>query len=116
MKGGERGIGTGTVRGKLGRKDGDGDGDGDGVKDCSKPLVLRIMNINVILFNANYLGQTTNTPRYTLIKDSVMKTVKDKQLQKSRQVHSVFVLHEPWEWYDKCNRRERNQGMLMLRW
>ena len=46
--------------------------------------------------------------RYTNRK--ISKSYEDKEDIKKGQVKEKRVLNEPWEWYDKCARRERNKG------
>ncbi|XP_046852048.1 protein DD3-3-like [Xenia sp. Carnegie-2017] len=54
-------------------------------------------------------GRQTNTPPYN------KRTFHSRSSKNSRmQADSLYNrgLHEPWEWYDKCNRRQRNYGLF----
>ena len=55
-------------------------------------------------------GQNTQTQQYNKPQPN-----EDKQKYLNRKKDNVKdqkVLHESWEWYDSCNRRDRNKGKL----
>lgn len=54
----------------------------------------------VVTTTQNYNGPQTET-----------ENLAQKEGRKNAQVQRTSGLNEPWEWYDKCYTRERNQGM-----
>ena len=64
-------------------------------------------------FNAHSMrnGGTTATPLYGK-RAYPSRSVKDSTLN-SHARSFVYGLHEPWEWYDKCAKRERNKGLFL---
>lgn len=55
-------------------------------------------------------GINTNTPKFTAAKKKDTETQAQYEQRKTGNMDSSRGLHESWEWYDKCNRRERNKG------
>ena len=54
-------------------------------------------------------GINTNTPKFTATKNDA-ETKAQYLNRKARNMDPNRGLHESWEWYDKCKRRERNKG------
>lgn len=79
------------------------------------------MNSNIVLqFKCQPVPQTvdddtlrnginTNTPKFIAAKKKD-ETSQDYSSRKDKDKDINRGLHESWEWYDKCRRRERNQG------
>ena len=55
------------------------------------------------------IGATTQKPKYGRMKKLKKYSTKTKNVKKQAG-NSGRVLNEPWEWYDKCARRDRNKG------
>lgn len=55
------------------------------------------------------LGRTEGTIRYTAVN---INSKRQKNDQKTRQARLDHGMHEPWEWHDKCRKRQRNKGMF----
>ena len=55
-------------------------------------------------------GLSRNTQDYKATNKKSDETQNDYEGRKGRDVKSDRGLHESWEWYDKCRRRERNKG------
>ena len=54
-------------------------------------------------------GINTNTPNFKASNNKQESSASYKQRKKGN-VDVNRGMHESWEWYDKCRRRERNQG------
>ena len=54
-------------------------------------------------------GMNTNTPKFTASKKAD-ETLQQYNARKNGDKDKNRGMHESWEWYDKCRRRERNQG------
>lgn len=54
-------------------------------------------------------GINTNTPNFKASNNKQESLVGYRQ-RKAGNVDVNRGMHESWEWYDKCRRRERNQG------
>ena len=54
-------------------------------------------------------GINTNTPKFTASKKAD-ETENEYKARKAKDMDQNRGMHESWEWYDKCRRRERNQG------
>lgn len=79
------------------------------------------MNSNIVLqFKCQPVPQTvdddtlrnginTNTPKFIAAKKKD-ETSQEYSSRKDKDKDINRGLHESWEWYDKCRRRERNQG------
>ena len=80
--------------------------------------VMKIDNANI--FSISQVDDDTiRNGRITLTQDyGRIQNLNENQQQansrKSNNVRSDRVLHETWEWYDKCYNRERNRGMFTL--
>ena len=57
-------------------------------------------------------GKVETTIRYTNRGSYSSKSAKDNV--KSNDADLKYGMHEPWEAYDKCRKRERNKGWLFL--
>lgn len=55
-------------------------------------------------------GINTNTPKFTATKKKDAEKRSEYQSRKNGDNDNNRGLHESWEWYDKCRRRERNGG------
>lgn len=55
-------------------------------------------------------GQKTDRQNYNR-PQSVTESKQTTQNRKNNAVQQEEVIHEPWEWYDKCFVRERNKGI-----
>lgn len=56
-------------------------------------------------------GIKTNTPNFRA-SDNDKETFQQYNRRKAGDVDVKRGMHESWEWYDKCRRRERNQGLF----
>lgn len=56
-------------------------------------------------------GMNTNTPKFTASKKAD-ETLQQYNARKNGDKDKNRGMHESWEWYDKCRRRERNQGLF----
>lgn len=56
-------------------------------------------------------GINTNTPKFTTSKKAD-ETENEYKARKAKDMDQNRGMHESWEWYDKCRRRERNQGLF----
>ena len=65
---------------------------------------MRCLNIRSLPF----IGKTEDRPLYRR-KNYKDRASKEKALKEQNLLQRVY--NEPWEWYDKCNKRQRNQGM-----
>ena len=65
--------------------------------------------IKFILFISFCLGLTTATPNYN---ERTLDTRDAKNNAKRQDVNAdkKKAYQEPWEWYDKCSKRQRNKG------
>ena len=54
-------------------------------------------------------GINTNTPKFTASRKAD-ETENEYKARKTKDMDQNRGMHESWEWYDKCRRRERNQG------
>ena len=54
-------------------------------------------------------GINTNTPKFTASRKAD-ETENEYKARKAKDMDQNRGMHESWEWYDKCRRRERNQG------
>ena len=91
---------------------------GSGGNDNTNP---HKMNSNVVLqFTCQWApgkvtvdtlrnGINTNTPTFTAT-NKKDETIQQYKTRKAGNMDINKGLHESWEWYDKCKRRERNQG------
>ena len=82
------------------------------------------MNSNIVLqFKCQSVPQTvdeetlrnginTNTPKFTAAKKKD-ETSGDYDSRKNKDKDINSGLHESWDWYEKCSRRERNQGEVL---
>jgi hypothetical protein len=52
-------------------------------------------------------GKSTSTQGYNNQKHN---TKADKKTRKEANVNENRAIQEPWEWYDKCDKRQRNKG------
>lgn len=59
-------------------------------------------------------GLNTNTPKFTATNKKDKETQADYKARKNGNMDMNRGLHESWEWYDKCKRRERNKGEARL--
>lgn len=95
---------------------------GSGGNDDTNP---HKMNSNIVLqYKCQWVPQTvdaetlrngvnTNTPKFT----ASNKKDENAQQYQSRKNGDKDInrgLHESWDWYEKCKRRERNQGEDLL--
>ena len=55
-------------------------------------------------------GINTNTPKFTATGKKDAETQAQYKQRKTGNMDINRGLHESWEWYDKCKRRERNKG------
>ncbi|XP_070559547.1 protein DD3-3-like [Ptychodera flava] len=56
-------------------------------------------------------GENTNTPDHTPI-DDLNENRNEADNRKDDDIDTDRGLQEPWQWYDKCYNRERNQGLF----
>ena len=61
---------------------------------------------------AIFAGNLRNTPQFFKRKYYRFYWQKNRVLK--RNAGQDRVLNEPWEWYAKCNTRERNMGRLLF--
>lgn len=54
-------------------------------------------------------GKSTSTQGYNNQKHN---TKADKKTRKEANVNENRAIQEPWEWYDKCDKRQRNKGLF----
>mgnify|MGYP000049549289 FL=1 len=54
-------------------------------------------------------GINTNTPNFKA-SNNKQESLASYRKRKAGNVDVNRGMHESWEWYDKCRRRERNQG------
>ncbi|KAJ7333540.1 hypothetical protein OS493_017077 [Desmophyllum pertusum] len=57
-------------------------------------------------------GENTNTPKFTATNKKDAESEADYKKRKNGNMDTARGLHESWEWYDKCKRRERNNGLF----
>lgn len=62
--------------------------------------------------NTKRNGINTNTPKFTATKKKDAEKRNEYQSRKNADNDNNRGLHESWEWYDKCRRRERNGGLF----
>ena len=55
-------------------------------------------------------GINTNTPKFTATNKKDTEKLSEYKARKNGNMDKTRGLHESWEWYDKCRRRERNSG------
>jgi len=58
-------------------------------------------------------GTNTATQNYQATNNQ-NENLAAKENRKRNNLQANRGLNEPWEWYDKCNTRERNMGMLTI--
>lgn len=59
-------------------------------------------------------GENTNTPKFTATNKKDAESEADYKKRKNGNMDTARGLHESWEWYDKCKRRERNNGEILI--
>lgn len=57
-------------------------------------------------------GINTNTPKFTATNKKDAEKLSEYKSRKKANMDKTRGLHESWEWYDKCRRRERNGGLF----
>ncbi|EDO37140.1 predicted protein [Nematostella vectensis] len=57
-------------------------------------------------------GAKTNTQGYSATDKGSQESEAQYKGRKNGNVKSDYVMHEAWEWYDKCRRRIRNKGLF----
>lgn len=55
-------------------------------------------------------GISTNTPKFKATNKKDAETQAQYKQRKNGDMDINTGLHESWEWYDKCKRREQNKG------
>ncbi len=69
----------------------------------------KVTSRQTILVSLILIGITVSTPKYSKI-NSLFTNYNKKTRKATAQAVVNRALNEPWEWYDKCARRERNKG------